>query len=283
MTANDLIAKVKNLTPVSQAALRLVSLLDQPSIGNEHIVDILRFDNVLTAKLLRACNSSYFGFEEQISSVEQAVLLLGHDQILHLVLSLAFSSTMMTPIPGCAAEGEELWRHSLVTALASEVVALDHLTLDVDPPIAFTAGLLHDIGKLVMNHVLTEDFQFVIRNRVTQGNISRSEAEKEVIGTDHAEVGACLLKSWRLPDDIVEAVAHHHAPVSKPKPRLSALIHTSNCLARVVGSTPGWESFAALMNPEVVTVLALTPERFEAMVASVQDSLGQADQLANVA
>ena len=113
MTATEIIHKVKNLPPVSQAALKLVNLLEQASISNDEIVAVIKCDNVLTAKLLRACNSPYFGLDDPVASVDQAVLLLGHQQILHIVLTLAFGSAMVVPLPGYAVEANELWRHSL--------------------------------------------------------------------------------------------------------------------------------------------------------------------------
>ena len=122
MTAPEIINKVKNLPPISQAALKLVNLLEQASISNDEIVQVIKCDNVLTAKLLRACNSPYFGLDEPVSSVDQAVLMLGHQQILHIVLTLAFGSAMVVPLPGYAVEANELWRHSLVTASAAETL-----------------------------------------------------------------------------------------------------------------------------------------------------------------
>ena len=121
ITAQELVAKVKNLPPVPHAALKLVSLLDQPAVSNTEVVQALRCDNVLTAKLLRACNSPYFGLAEPVTSVDQAVFLLGHQQILHIVLTIAFGSAMVVPLPGYAVEASELWRHSLVTATAGEI------------------------------------------------------------------------------------------------------------------------------------------------------------------
>jgi putative nucleotidyltransferase with HDIG domain len=211
-TAHELVATVKNLPPVSQAALRLVGLLDQPTVSNDDVVSVLKYDNVLTAKLLRACNSPYFGLEEPVRSVDQAVLILGHQQILHIVLTLAFGGAMMTPLPGYAVEANELWQHSLTTAMAAEVIANEYPEMNFDSQVAFTAGLLHDIGKLVLGQTLTPDSQHAIRNLVARGQVSRTDAERQVLGTDHAEVGASLLQSWRLPEDIVEAVAHHHPP-----------------------------------------------------------------------
>jgi putative nucleotidyltransferase with HDIG domain len=279
MTANELIAKVKNLAPVSHSALNLVGLLDQPSIGNEDIVQVLKFDNVLTAKLLRACNSPFFGLEEPVSSVEQAVLILGHQQILHIALSIAFSSSMAAPLPGYAAEAKELWQHSLVTALASENIARQNSLLAADPAVAFTAGLLHDIGKVVLNHVLTSDFQSAIRARLAENDLSRTEAEREVIGVDHAEVGKCLLQSWRLPENILEAVEHHHQPVSQPVPRLSSLVHAANCLAHLIGSNLGWEAFAVRADAAAIAALGINQEKLDDLIITAHDSMSQVENL----
>ncbi len=282
MTTEEIVAKVKNLTPVSHAALRLVSLLDQAAVGNDEVVQVLKFDTVLTAKLLRACNSPYFGFEDPVSSVEQAVLVLGHQQILHLVLSLAFSGAMNTPLPGYAAEGGELWRHSLTTAMASETLARSGLPVDFEAPVAFTAGLLHDIGKLVFNHVLTEETQTIIRTRITDGGLARTDAEREVVGADHAEVGAYLLQSWKLPEDIVEAVGNHHQPVCQPRPKLSVLTHVGNCLAHLVGSTMGWEGYAVRAEAQATDTLEITPEKLEDLMIAVHDAAAKVQHLMQV-
>ncbi len=254
MTASELIGKVKNLAPVSHSALKLVALLDQPAISNEDIVQVLKYDNVLTAKLLRACNSPYFGLEEPVASVEQAVLMLGHQQILHIALSIAFSSNM-APLAGHAADANDLWQHSLLAALAAENMARSGNAVSFDPPIAFTAGLLHDIGKVVMNHVLTEDEETRIRTQTTQQQRTRSEAERAVVGVDHAEVGRCLLITWHLPEDIIEAVANHHRPACRPEPKLSAVVHAADALAHLVGANPGWDDFTARVDPQAVSAL----------------------------
>jgi putative nucleotidyltransferase with HDIG domain len=278
MNASELVAKVKNLPPVSHAALRLVSLLEQPAVGNDDVVQALKCDNVLTAKLLRACNSPYFGLSEPVASVDQAVLILGHQQILHIVLTLAFGSAMVVPMPGYAVEANELWHHSLVTATAAESVAESISDLNVDTPVAFTVGLLHDIGKLVLSQSLTVEFQDEIRRLVEQEKFSRSEAEKDVIGTDHAEVGAHLLQTWHLPDDVVEAVANHHQPVLKPRPRLSVVTHLANCAAHLAGSAPGWDGYAVRVNEDVIKKFDIQPETIELLVVNVRESFDRVDQ-----
>jgi putative nucleotidyltransferase with HDIG domain len=278
MNAQELVAKVKNLPPVSFAALKLVNLLDQPAISNDEVVQVLKCDNVLTAKLLRACNSPYFGLEEPVSSVDQAVFLLGHQQILHIVLTLAFGSAMVISLPGYAVEANELWRHSLVTATAAETVVTELTDLNTDTSVAFTVGLLHDIGKLVMGQALTPEMQTDVRSRVEQGGLSRSEAEKEVLGTDHGAVGACLLQGWHLPEDIVESVANHHQPVLEPRPRLSVVTHLANCLAHLSGSAPGWDGYAVRVNEAVTQTLSIDSDKLENMIIGVRDSFDRVDQ-----
>lgn len=282
MTAPEIINKVKNLPPVSQAALKLVNLLEQASISNDEIVQVIKCDNVLTAKLLRACNSPYFGLDEPVASVDQAVLMLGHQQILHIVLTLAFGSAMVVPLPGYAVEASELWRHSLLTATAAEIIAAEAGEMNVETPVAFTVGLLHDIGKLALNQALTPEFQHEIRQLVEHQSCPRTEAEKKVLGVDHSEIGACLLRSWNLPEDILEAVANHHHPVCEPRPRLSVITHVANCLAHLAGSAPGWDGYAVRVDPCAVMALNLDEARLEIWVASVRDAFERVDQFMNL-
>ena len=159
------------------------------------------------------------------------------------------------------------------------------IDVNVEPAVAFTVGLLHDIGKkLVLNQVLTPEYQKDIRARMTDKGLSRAEAEKEVLGTDHGEVGGALLQAWHLPDDIIEAVANHHHPVVEPSPKLSAVANVANCVAHLVGSGPGWETLQYVrVDPRVAEAFGLTPERIERIMAEVRESCSAVDQLMSMA
>jgi putative nucleotidyltransferase with HDIG domain len=283
MTPNEVIAKVQNLPAVSHAALKLVSLLEQSTVSNDDVVTVLKHDNVLTARLLRACNSPLYGFEEKVSSVEQALLILGHQQILQMVLSLAFGTAMSVTLPGYVIEAKELWIHSLTTAVAAEHLAKAEIPFEVDSSAAFTAGLLHDIGKLALGDVLTADFQTAIRALVNQGGISRSEAEEQVVGTDHSKVGACLLEKWRLPTTIVEAVLNHHHPLFDSEPQLSVMIHVADQLAHHAGSSVGWESFGERVDVRANQALGITPVEFEYLLIGIQESSEKVKNFMNLA
>jgi putative nucleotidyltransferase with HDIG domain len=272
MTTRELIAKSCDLPPVSPAAIQLMNLLGQQEIGNDEVVRVLKCDSVMTAKLLRLCNSPGARPAEPVTSVDQAVLLLGYQQLLHMVLSLALGKTMTAPLAGYGVESAELWRHSVVTATAAEIVASNGLDWSLDPAVAFTAGLLHDIGKVVLNLALSPELQLRVRSRIESGSCSRAEAEREVLGVDHAQTGAALLESWNVPAELVEAVANHHQPVLTPRPRLSAVTHLANCLAHLVGSAPGWEGYAMRVDEQVIKTLGLTAENLQGLIIAVQEA-----------
>jgi putative nucleotidyltransferase with HDIG domain len=282
MTAREIVSNLKALRPVSQAAVMLMRMLDQPELNNEAIVESLKRDIVLTARVLKTCNSSFFGFRDGIESVDQAVLLLGHKQLTSIVLSLSVGDTLDVRLEAYGFEAKDLWRHSVSTAAVAEILAQDELIPNLDPSAAFTAGLLHDIGKLAFTQILAPDLLSRVRHEISEHGFSRIEAEREVIGTDHAEVGAFLLSEWRIPGKIVEAVANHHRPVLKPELCLSAVTCIANSIAHLAGSSPGWEAYAIRVDPVLIESLKLTPERVEMLTIAARESFGSIEQILNL-
>ena len=278
MTAEQIIAQVQDLPPVSEAALKLLKLLGRHDHDSSDVVKAVQYDAILTAKLLRACNSALQGLREPIASVEQAVLQLGQQEILRLVLALNVSGTLDRPLGGYAVGDHELWHHALITALGAEQLVEHGLRADFDRSVAFTAGLLHDLGKVVLHHALTPEIQVAVRARIKEGGCSRPEAERSVVGTDHAEVGAVLLARWKLPDAVVEAVAHHHQPPAGSPPPLSCVIHLANWIAHTTGSTPGWEGYAVRFDEGTVGRLGLEASELEQVMIGVHLSLQQIRQ-----
>jgi putative nucleotidyltransferase with HDIG domain len=267
-----MLAKVRDLPPVSVAGLRLVGLLERPEIGNDDVVPVLKQDAVLTAKLLRACNSPVLGLREPIASVDHAVLLLGHRQILQMVTAFAFRGLLSVPVWAYALEADGLWRHSLLSATAAELVLAEGLDLDLSGPAAFTLGLLHDIGKLVVSRFLDRQSLVAIRGQIAQGS-ALCEAERDVLGTDHAEVGAGLLHLWGLPTQIVEAIAAHHRPVCGPRPQPSALVWLADFVAhRAEGAYSGREVNVPETGSVALEALGFNPETLDGLVGRAYES-----------
>lgn len=275
-TACELIRQVKDLPPVSPTAVKLVGLLNRPTQHNDDVVQLLRYDSVFTARLLRACNASSLALVEPVTSVDQAVLLLGHQVLVRFVIALGFSGALRRALLGYAMKQGELWRHSLATALAAEQVSTR--VGRFEPAVAFTGGLLHDIGKLVLSQALTAEAQTAMYMQIEQSSGAPIDTEMAVFGTDHAEVGQCLLSDWRLPTTIVEAVANHHHPALVPDLHLSAVVHVGNGVAHLLASAPGRGDLAVHAEKSVVEALGLTPEGVEEITLSVHDSLQRTEE-----
>ncbi len=279
MTAHEIVAKARKLPDVSPAALRLTQLLNDPTNDFEEAAAVIKADGLLTAKLLRVCNSSAFGLAERVASVDQALMLLGFNEVRRLVLSLGFGNAMTVPLPDYAMEPNQLWQHSFMAATAGESIASRGLCQDVDVSVAFTAGLLHDIGKLIMAQVITPEARTVIHRHMSGEGLGSVEAEREVLGTDHAEVGSCLLHIWRLPENIVEAAANHHRPVIKPTPKLSAVAHLANRIAHLAQSEPGVEASQFHPEEQIVEAFGLNEIEQAALIEQVQKTGERAREL----
>ncbi len=264
---------------VSETARKLTIQLNQPNLHRDELVKTLRCDNVLTAKLLRACNSADCGAREPVVSIDQALLLLGDDAIFRMVCAIGFGGSLEMTAPGYDTEANGLWNHSLNVAMGAEYLAEAESYGNAPSSTAFTAGLLHDIGKTVINRVLTPKARADIRNKVTQESLTRVAAEKAVLGANHCEVGACLLQKWSLPEAIVEAVANHHSPVVKPSVQLSAVVYLANCAAHVSGTAPGWEAHVTEVRNTAAIVLGMDVKKVEQLIAGVHAAMQAMPQL----
>ena len=283
MTATEIISQVKDLPVVPETARKLTKLLSEPDTHREDLIQTLRCDNVMTAKLLRVCNSAHTGLSSPVASIDQAVLVLGDNAIFRIVCAIGFGGAMGFSMPGHAVEANGLWSHSLSTGMGAEYLTETEQYGDFQPSIAFTAGLLHDIGKVVLNHILTPKLRADIRARISDEGRSRVEAEKIVLGADHAEIGGCLLRRWALPEVLVEAVANHHAPITKPVVQLSAVVYLANNAAHLSGPSPGGaDVFALRPGPSVAELLGLEQQRLEQMITSVHGAMKAANQFLSV-
>jgi len=279
MTATEIINQVKDLPVVPDTARKLTRLLSEHDTHREEVIQTLRCDNVMTAKLLRICNSVHTGLSSPVGSIDQAVLLLGDNAIFRMVCAIGFGGAMGFSMPGHAVEANGLWGHSLSTGMGAEYLTEIEAYGEFQPSIAFTAGLLHDIGKVVLNQILTPKWRAEIRTRISEEACCRVEAEKIVLGANHAEIGACLLQKWALPETIIEGVANHHAPIIEPVVQLSAVVYLANNAAHLSGPSPGsCDAFALRPGPSVAELLGLKQERLEQMVASVHGAMKAASQ-----
>jgi putative nucleotidyltransferase with HDIG domain len=231
---------------------------------------------VLTAKLLRACNSPALGIREPVSSVDQAVLLLGYNEIQRMVTTLAMRGALSGHLPGYDTLAGDLWHHSLLTGSAAELI-VNHGVDTCDASTPFTVGLLHDIGKLIIGQFFTAESRTAVHRLRIEG-FTTVEAERRVFGADHAEVGSCLLYLWRLPASLIEAVANHHKPVLDPQPRFSAVAYVANCVAHLAEKGPGSEAYRLPANASTLQCLGLETGELETLGLTVRTASDHVEQ-----
>jgi putative nucleotidyltransferase with HDIG domain len=265
-------AKVKSFPAMPSTATKLLTLLDDPEVSFHQVEDIIKYDPGLTANILKLTNSAYFGIPLKVSSVKQAMTLLGWKRLLQLVMTLCMSTLMKKPVPGYDLPQGELWRHSIAVSIAAENIVKALKIPDADE--VFTAALLHDVGKLVLGGFVKDDLND-IEEMVDKG-ITLDVAEHIILGTNHAEVGAHILKQWSFPEDLVNAVGWHHNPEScENLCVLSDIVHIANSLGQMIGAGRGREDFSSELSLPVLTKLGFKPAHLESIADQTLEGLNK--------
>jgi len=261
---------------MSGTAARVLKLLDDPDTSISGIGEILRYDPGLTANILKLTNSAYFGFPSQIGSVKQAVVLLGSKRVIHLVMASCVNAIMDEQVLGYDLPPGELWRHSIAVSVAAEGLVKK---LKIPPAEEiFTAALLHDVGKLVLGDFVKEELKEI--ESIALEGIPFQVAEQKVLGTDHAEIGAEILKRWSFPPEVVNAVRWHHDPDSADETStLVDIVHVANVLCLMIGIGVGREGLHYEPSPLATKRLGLKTKQLE-LVAS--QTLGWLNELLDV-
>ena len=199
--------QAESMRPLPQAVLDLARTVSDPDAGLDKVAATLRNDPVLTAVVLREANSAFVGAIEAASTVEQAVVRLGGARVLAIAVTNSLPSEINEALPGYGIYEGGLHAHAVATSHITDVV---RMLSPLKPPAALvTAGLLHDIGKLLLARLLRPQ---LIPDALQQEGTDITAAERTLLDLDHAEVGAALAAHWKLPDEIVRAIQYHHQP-----------------------------------------------------------------------
>ncbi len=207
----EILESVNRMPQLPASSAQLIPLLQNSEADPEEICQAISLDPGLTAHVLRVANSAALGASDSIVTVRQALMRLGTGRVLGAVLSTVVGPVAMQPVTGYGLHAGSLWENCVAVALATE--EFSEILGKSAPVEAFTAGLLCDIGKLVLGEFVAQDCG-AIRELAFGHGLPFDQAEREILGVDHAEVGAALLRTWKLPEAIVEVVRWHHSPES---------------------------------------------------------------------
>jgi putative nucleotidyltransferase with HDIG domain len=257
------------------AAKLLPILKDSDSTANE-VESILKYDPGLTANILKLTNSAYFGIPAKVSSVKQAIVLLGWKRLLQVVTTICMSPLMQKSVPGYDIRSGELWQHSIAVSVAAEILVKALKIPNSDE--VFTAALLHDVGKLILGSFVKKDLE-QIETMVTKG-ITFDVAESMVLGTNHAEVGGQILHKWSFPAELVNAVQWHHDPEScENSCILSDIVHVANTLGLMTGFGKAEEGLAIEPFGPVADRLGFKANDLDAMAEQTLEEIKKLSEL----
>lgn len=277
---DDYINKVKNLPPAPRILPELLNLLRQDDVDSGRVVQLIAFDPGITTAVLRLCNSAAFAGSTPADNLQDAVGRLGFRSIYQLVAAVAGARALGTAQKAYGINAGELWQHSVTAAIAAQLIARH---VGDDESLAFTAGLLHDIGKIVLADALEHIYAKLVEDSNAQ-QASLIETEKRLLGVQHAEIGGRLLARWNFPQNLVSAVWFHHQPAAaEGEKRLAAVVYLGNMIAYFVGHGYGHQAFAMSGRGEVLEILNLTPEHVPQFMIRTFEQMETIDTMFKVA
>jgi putative nucleotidyltransferase with HDIG domain len=277
-SVSDLVKDIGGLVTLPDVYLRINQLVEDPKSSTEDIAKMVSRDPSFTVRLLRVANSALYGRSSTIDTVSRAVTMIGTQQIRSLALSMSVASSF-TGLPNELVSMENFWRHSLLCALVARHLAKE--ARRCDPEALFTAGLLHDIGELVIFNRLPEQAKEALMAVLdSQDEVPIYQAERQAMGFDHSEVGGELARQWKLPPLLEDCIAHHHDIANAQQfPRETALVHIANIVALMAELDTLDPEDVSPIDPHAWAVTGLSEESVEPAVRQAQEEIIEAEKL----
>jgi putative nucleotidyltransferase with HDIG domain len=269
------VESLDGLPTLPSVASSLISMTQSPRTSATDVGELISKDQALTGRVLKLVNSAYYGFPKQITTVNHAVVILGFNRVKNIVLAASVFGMKNEQRPP-RFDAPAFWKHSLGSAVASRSLARALNRGEAED--AFVCGLLHDIGKVVLSQVCTKEYERCLELAEISGCLLR-DAEEEVLGLDHSEVGAWLAERWKLPPGVQAAIRHHHATGNTRKEREAALItQLGDIFARALQVGSGGDLTIPRIEAGVAADVKLTPDLLDSLVGGfVQDLHNAAD------
>ena len=257
--------RITALPMLPQVAYRLMAIIDDDSHTIKDVVKLIENDVSLASSVLRVVNSAAFSPRQPISTLNRAVIHLGEKMVVGIALGACSAKLMGRPLEGYESAAGEMWDHSLRTAIASRRIT-DYAINEVSPDLAFTAGLLHDIGKLILSEFLKGNTRRII-DLFTRGKTG-VESEKDLIGTDHAEVGFAIAKQ-----PLCEVIKNHHHPYKAVRIHrdLTYMVHLGDIAAMLGGAGTGADTLAYKMDEYYQMYVNIRKDDFALFLFQVEE------------
>jgi putative nucleotidyltransferase with HDIG domain len=246
-----------DLPSLPAVVMELLGSIDREDVDISVLAKKLSYDQALTAKTLRLANSSMHGLQVKVTTIQQAMTFLGFQATRNLIIAVAVTGCFPSGV--CAGfDDKAFWRHSIATAACARVLAR-RVRLNQD--YAFTAGLLHDIGRLVLVSKYPQRYQQAIAERAAK-DCDLIEAERAVLGLDHVAAGVALAQHWNFSDTMRQAIAHHHEPETPGAGFLATIVHVANAIVHALDLAREQDELVPAVSSVAWTALGLSEESY---------------------
>jgi len=276
VSPRELITGAIDLPSLPEVVMRAMELVNDPESSAIDIGRVLSEDTAMTARLLKIVNSPFYGFPSRIETVSRAITVIGTLDLLDLILATSVVK-MFSGVPNDLVSMDSFWKHSLYSGVVARLLAARSKQPNVEH--FFVAGLLHDLGSLVIYRKMPELAREALLRARYNGRILR-EAEQEIMGFDHAAVGAELMRMWKLPNSLVEAIEFHHTPSqAQHYPLVASVVHVADVIASSVRSGGGASEAAPPLDPGAWDLLKLPVQAVEALLVEADQQFGDAQSM----
>jgi HD-like signal output (HDOD) protein len=252
------------------------AVLESPQCSLASVGEAIEKDPDLTVRLLKLGNSAFYGFATRLSTVAEAVSLIGIQQVQDLILASSIIDQFAGMPPECI-DMESFWRHSLACGTSARILALERRLPNADK--FFVAGLLHDVGRLVL-YLEAPAVAKLVFERYQADQILLQEAENRVLGYDHSDIARALLQRWNYPEILVQAVGAHHEPELQTPQRIeAAVVHFSDYLVNAMQLGSSGERLIPPLKLKTWEMLGLTSETLESLMAAIDEQMQAVEEV----
>ncbi|SDU18310.1 HDOD domain-containing protein [Desulfobacula phenolica] len=276
----ELLKEIKNLKPIPAVANQLLAVVDNPDSSMEDIANVIQYDPIITASVLKTCNSAFFGLKNPAESIKDAVNMLGTDQVIELVLMKSGAESLSGNQDGYGLEKGDIWKYSVSSAVLAKQIAIK-LSLE-NKSMIFTSALIKDIGKIILEKYVSRSAK-KIQNLLKNKNFSFREAEKKILGIDHAELGAMIAKMWNFSPKMVKIIRHHHlADETMIKDKEIAAVYLADCLCMMLGIGVGSDGLAYRFKNQAMKELGISADDIAMIIAEFGFNMQEVEELLQI-
>jgi HD-like signal output (HDOD) protein len=279
MTAiREIIAQIDQLTPVPPIATQIMVLAQDPDSSMTRIAELILSDPAITANLIKTCNSAYLGLNRKVDSVQDAIVYVGLDHVVQLVLLSSVAQTFSKAPEGYGLGEGELWRHAVSSAHVAKILAAK-FGLSRKKHTLYTAALLKDIGKLILGRFVAFSFE-QINILVNCKGFSFNDAEREIIGMNHEELGALVGQKWCFSDKLTYIIGHHHLSDESAREDLeTSLVYLADIVCMLMGVCTGADGLSYRFYGDVLNRLKLSEKDLQGVIAEAGEEQRNVEHL----